>query len=453
MAEIDLRAQTWFAVRRQLGRACWAARYTVLFFLFLSALTACRLDQAPQAEDRVRFMVFGDPAELAAYRELVNAFKAERPEIEVELVHVPSQEDYRIRLVTEYAAGSPPDVSLLNYRRYAAFAAEGLLEPIGPYLAESETLSVADYYPLPMEAFTWKGELTCLPQNVSSLVVYFNVDLFAAAGLLAPADVWSWEQFLEAAKALTLDRDGDGRNDQYGLGLEPTLVRLAPFIWQNGGELVNDRQNPERLMLARPAAMAALQWFVDLRQVHGVTPDREEEASLDSESRFLAGTLAMYLNSRRGTPAYRAITGFRWDVAQLPRGERSAGILHSDGYCLARASQNKEAAWALIEFANSAAGQTIVARSGRIVPSLIAVAESPVFLDPDLPPFRSQVFLSTLPDLRLLPLISTWEEIEAAAGEEIARAYYGDIRAEEAAALAVERTLEYFFLRRLNAAP
>ena len=63
-------------------------------------------------------------------------------------------------------------------------------------------------------------------------------------------------------------------------------------------------------------------------------------------------------------------------------GKQPAGILHADAYCMAAASKNKPAAWAFIEFANSAEGQTIVAQSGRTVPSLKAVAESPAFLDP-----------------------------------------------------------------------
>src|SRR5690606_35420517 len=105
-----------------------------------------------------------------------------------------------------------------------------------------------------------------------------------------------------------------------------------------------------------------------------------------------------------------------------------------------------DAAWQFIEFANSPTGQRIVARSGRTVPSLIAVAESAAFLDPAVRPARSRVFLDTIPDLQMVPLISTWDEIEVTASEEIERAFYGDITAEEAATLARDRTEEYFAL-------
>ena len=131
-------------------------------------------------------------------------------------------------------------------------------------------------------------------------------------------------------------------------------------------------------------------------------------------------------------------------MAPLPTGQKEAGILHSDAYCLSRAAPDKGAAWAFIEFANSASGQQIIARSGRTVPSLTAVAESEAFLDPTQPPRRSRVWLDTADTLQRVPIITAWEEIESVASEEIARAFYGEISPETAARRAVQRSEEYF---------
>jgi multiple sugar transport system substrate-binding protein len=412
---------------------------SVLVFFF----TGCSIAAQPTG---LRFMVFGDPAEYRAYKELVDAFRASQPEIRIELTHVPSASDYRTRLATEFAAGNPPDITLMNYRRYASFAAKGMLEPLGAYLDTSQTIAAEDFYPITLQAFSWQNEVMCIPQNISSLVVYYNRDLFDQAGLAYPGDDWDWGDFLQVAQALTLDSDGDGRIEQYGLGVEASLFRLAPFVWQNEGVIVNDPAFPTRLTLARPPSLDAFQWFVDLRLVHGVVPDRVEEAALDSESRFLNGETAMFLNSRRGVPTYREITRFQWDVAPLPMGKVRADILHSDAYCLASSSENKEAAWRFIEFANSFEGQSIVAKSGRTVPSLIQVAQSQAFLEPGKAPQRARVFLETIPYLNLVPVISTWEEIERTASLEIERAFYGDISVEEAANFAFLRTEEYFLI-------
>jgi multiple sugar transport system substrate-binding protein len=413
----------------------------LLFPALLLFLVACR--NKPVG---VSFMVFGDAAELAAYQSLVDAFTESHADVTVTLTHIPSQSDYRTRLASDFAAGTPPDVSLMNFRRIGAFVAAGQLEPLGPYLDESDAISREAFYPVTLEAFTWQDQLMCIPQNISSLVVYYNRDLFSAAGVAEPAEDWTWDDFLAAAQALTQDSDGDGQLDQYGAGIEASLFRLAPFVWQNGGQLVDDPAFPMQLALTRVPAQAALTWFTELQTVHHVVPDRVAEESLDSESRFIEGTTAMYFNSRRGTPTYREITAFDWDVAPLPRGTQTAGVLHSDAYCLAAAAADKEAAWRFIEFANSPEGQTIIAGSGRTVPSLMAVAESPAFLDPDARPARARVFLDTIGELRLVPLLSTWDEIESTAGKEIERAFYGDITPEEAALLARTRTEEYFQL-------
>lgn len=419
-------------------------RYTVqqfpLFFLLL--LAACQ-GQQPAA---VTFMVSGDPAERAAYLELVEAFHARHNDIHIELTHIPSDRDYRTRLATEFAAGSPPDISLMNYRRYAAFAANDLLEPIGPYLDNSDLIQPDDFYPIALQGYYWKGVLTCLPQNLSSLVVYYNQGLFDAAGVAYPPDKWTWDEFVATAKALTKDTNGDGQIDQYGLGVEPSLYRLAPFIWQNSAPLVDDPIHPTRLTLTRLPTFEAVEWFVNLRQMHGVVPGRVEETAQDSESRFVAGTTAMFLDSRRGTPTYREIDRFTWDVAPLPQGKTAAGVVHSDAYCLAKTAANKDAAWAFIEFANSVEGQTIIAHTGRTVPSLIAVAESDAFLDPNQLPRRSRVWLDTIPTLQLVPVISSWQEIESTASEELERAFYGEVDVQTAVRQATQRTEEYFLL-------
>ncbi len=413
----------------------------LLAVLGILPLAGC--SRAPDATP-ISFAVFGDPAEFAAYQELVARFEQRRPDIDIQLQHIPSQSDYRKRLAASFSGGEPPDVFLLNYRRFATYAADGSLAPLDEFLDGSRILRREAYFPITMAAFTWEDQLWCIPQNVSSLVVYYNKDLFTAAGVPFPEEGWSREDFVDAARKLTLDLDGDGRTDQFGAGIEPNLFRLAPFVWQDGLDIVDDPLRPSRLVLDDPRVLETFRWFADLQRVEGVAPDAVAEAAEPLENRWLNGRLAMLFNSRRGVPTYRTIDSFSWDVAPLPVGRQAAGILHADGYCLASAADNKEAAWTFIEFANSFEGQTIVAASGRTVPSLIAVAESEAFLTPDLPPAQARVFIETIPLLRAVPVIRGWTAVEDLASKEIERAFYGLASVEEAAADAGSFTAPYF---------
>ena len=106
-------------------------------------LSACGQTQAP-ATAQVSLMVWGDPAEKAAYESLVKAFEQKHP-IDVKLLHIPSQADYRTRLAGDFAAGTPPDLMLLNYRRISAFASKGALEPLGTYLGQSQVIDQTEF--------------------------------------------------------------------------------------------------------------------------------------------------------------------------------------------------------------------------------------------------------------------------------------------------------------------
>lgn len=417
----------------------------LLTLLMLLNLPGC--GSRPTASGAVSFAVFGDLVELAAYQKLVDAFHSRFASIRIELRNAPSESDYRRQLTAGFAAGAPPDIMLLNFRRFAAFTAPGGLQPLGPYLAASAVIHEADFYPQALEGFRLDNQLWCIPQNISSLVLYYNRDLFDAVGLSYPAADWTWDDFLAAARVLTRDDTGDGRPEQYGAGMAPSLIRLAPFIWANGGDIVDDLDHPTRLTLDSPEAQAAFQWFVNLQVKEKVTPDAVAEQSESSENRFLDGRLAMFFNSRRGVPTYRAIKTFAWDVAPLPVGPQgTAAILHADGYCLAAAAPNKDAAWQFIEFANSVEGQKIMAETGRTVPSLRQVAESAAFLTPAQEPASSQVFLDVIPGIRRLPLLPNWVGIEETANREIERAFYGQASVAEATAAAVAQTLSYFQL-------
>ncbi|MEM8859120.1 MAG: sugar ABC transporter substrate-binding protein, partial [Chloroflexota bacterium] len=366
----------------------------------------------------VSFAFAGDTAELAAYQTLIDAFEASHPNIQIEVRHAPSRQHFQQKLVTMIDAGDPPDVVLLNYRRMAHFAADDDLVPLTPYMADID-LDPAEFYPIALEAFTWEGELWCAPQNISSLVVYYNQELFDAAEIPYPEANWDWDDFLEAAQNLA-------NSDVKGMGLDPGLYRLAPFVWQANGSLFDGA----KLLPDSAGNLEALTWFIQLQTVHQVVPDALESRSLSAEERFTGGEMAMIFESRRFTPIMRNVADFRWDVALLPQGKQSAGILHSDGYCLGKEPSAETLAF--VRFALSEEGQTILAQTGRTVPSRMRIANSSAFLNENQPPANSDIWLESVPSLRIVPLHPNWLQLEEMASAEIEEAFYGRISPNEA---------------------
>jgi multiple sugar transport system substrate-binding protein len=386
-----------------------------LAVIVLLALAGCGSDNAAGGGS-ITFQVTGDPEETRVYRELAERYQRQTGR-RVEVVEVPERDVHLAKLTTSLSAGRPPDVFLLNYRHLGGFAARGAIEPVGTRIERE------DFYPLPLEAFEFDGELQCVPQNASSLVVYYNADAFREAGLRPPGRSWSYTQFADAARKLT----GDGR---HGVGIDVSLIRTAPWIWGAGGELVDDEERPTRLLLDTPEGRRALERLLALRR-NGWSPSADEADARPVDERFLDGSVAMLLSSRRDVPLLRTITEFEWDVAPFPTDVEPASVLHSDGFCVA-AGGDVEAAWAWVEFALGHEGQEVLARSGRSVPSLRAVAESPAFLDPGEPPARSQVFLDALDHMHRLPTTENWSALEERADAILQELYYGRLGLDEA---------------------
>ncbi len=404
------------------------------------ALTACSggapANDDPDAPTTIRLVLFGGPEEQAAYQRVADAFHGEHPDLTVELQVVAKQDDLLARLTSAFAAGTPPDLFLINFRKYGLYAEQGVLAPVQQFLDASDAFDLDEFYQAPLDAFRFGGtELTCMPQNVSSLVTYVNLDLFEAAGVDLPTSNWDWDDFTAAAQATTgLDPDGNG-TASFGIGTSPSLIRLAPLVWSNGGEVVDDSTSPTRLTLDTPEAIEALDFLTSLPTT-GIAPGDLDEQARDSESRFLDGDLAMYWSSRREVPTFREVTSFDWDVAPFPiaPGGQPVTMLHSDAFCLSAQGKTTDA-WQFVEFALGEVGATILAESGRTVPSNRPVAESDAFLRTDVPPAHARVFLDNAEIVRATPSTADWNAVENQADDILEALYFGRITRE----VAVER--------------
>lgn len=432
-------------------RQAWRSAMLGAVLLLLSVGIACGAPTATHAPaskltpTTIRLAVNEAPEEFKGFQAVVAAFERANPTIKVNLENIPDDEEFTKKLAADIAAQTPPDVFLMNYRRIGPFALKGALHPVDQEFNTSQVIQPGAFYPTALNAYKHKGEQLCVPLNLSQLGVYFNAKMFQDAGVPLPKNDWTWNDFLAAAKALTKDTNGDGKPDQYGAGISTATIRLMPFVWARGGDIVDNPERPTTLTLDQGAALDAFQWFVNLQTKEHVVPDKTAEATQSSQARFQAGTLAMFFQSRVLTPELRETIKdkFVWDIAPLPQDKDRATILHSDGFCITSGSKNQDAAWKLVEYLAGPQGQTALAQMGRSVPALQAVANSPAFLESN-PPANNLVYLEMAPYVRPVPLMTTWLEVESAVNKEIKRAFYGDATVQEAAHAAVEITREYF---------
>ena len=197
---------------RMMRRSIWL---TVVLAASAVFAGACSENDATARGGSVSLLVFGAPEELAAFRTLADGYERAVPGSDVQLIEASDRDDLIARLSTSIAGGAPPDVFLMNYRFYGQFAAKDAIEPIDERLNESAAIDPDDFYPSAMAAFQWGGHQLCMPQNVSSLAVYYNKDLFATYGVPEPKPGWTWNEFVATAAQLTRDVNGKHVCDLY----------------------------------------------------------------------------------------------------------------------------------------------------------------------------------------------------------------------------------------------
>ncbi len=389
----------------------WTTGFLAALALFGTAACSSGVKKSDsQSGGSITVQLSGGDSEIAAAQELVSAFEASHPGTSVTLVPVASQGDHIAKLATSFAAGNPPDVFLINYRRLGSFARPEVIDAVDVSAAKG-------LYPSTVSAFTRDGQLQCLPQNASSMVIYFNTALFAKTGVALPEPGWTWDDMLATARALQA-------KGVEAVGFETELIRLAPFVWSNGGEIVDDQAEPAKVTLDSPKAREAVQFLLDLQRT-GL--DATQRAAQEPEEAFIAGRTAMLLESRRVVPSLRKTDGLDFDVVGVPKKETATSVLHSDGYCVAAKSRNRALGRAFAEYAVSDEGATVLARTGRTVPSRQSLAESPVFLDPAAAPKSGQVYLDALPTVRAMPGAAGWNEAEETASEILTQLFAGKL--------------------------
>ena len=152
---------------------------------------------------------------------MLDEFHRLHPNIRV--FYTPDPEDVPGEMPAMFTAGTAPDVINGCCDFFPAWAQAGYLLDLRPYAARDlDAATIAEWDEAQYNSFfTADGLHYALPKYHGALAVYYNKDLFDAAGLPYPADDWTYDDYLAAMSALTADTDGDGAADVWGSTFDP----------------------------------------------------------------------------------------------------------------------------------------------------------------------------------------------------------------------------------------
>ncbi len=399
-------------------------KYAVLTLLLTTAAHA----------DTITYQAWGTPAEGAVWNEIARAFEAGHPGITVD-VQLADWDSYWEKLRVQIAGGTPPDVFAMSPPLYPDWQSRGVLLNLQPYL-EADPTTLDGVYPVTLTAYQTPEGYFGLPRDFQTIVLYYNKDMFDAAGVAYPTADWTWDDLRAAAVKLTLDKDGDGRTDQWGFtadGYGPEAM-IAPMVRSYGGDLVDVAA--KKTLLGSAEAMAAFGLMHDMFAVDHSMPNDQEVASFGWDP-FLAGVAAMTLSGHWSVPDYSA-SALKWDIAPIPRGPKGrVTTVNSAGFVISKDTKSPDAAFAFVKFATSEEGQTLAAKIGLAVPIRATVATSPAYLNQTSAPINHALFVDALAYAQPLPVFRGYEEWSTALGDSLNLVWTDQMTPEDGIAEAV----------------
>jgi multiple sugar transport system substrate-binding protein len=278
--------------------------------------------------------------QIDALEHLIETFEAENPGIEIQY-NTADFGSYFTKLQTDFAAGNAPDVFELNYENFVTFASRGTLLPLDEHLAASSNISDGTFYPAALQAFSSDGVQYGLPITFSTVLLYYNKDMFDAAGVSYPDASWTWDDVIAAAERLT---DADRR--VWGIHQPVQFWEFYKAAAQAGGGLTIS----PTVRIDSPENREALHYLVDKLAVHGVMPSAAQMSGAGDTDLFANQQLAMIVTGIWMFDFFIQNAGFEWDVAVEPGGANKATHFFSNAAVVSNTTRNAEAAYKWVEF-------------------------------------------------------------------------------------------------------
>ena len=343
--------------------------------LRLSILTTALTVTLANAQAPLIVAYPGENSEIEYMATVNQMFAAEHPEVGIQEQPVPP-DGYDLQVLAQIAAGTPPDIFGSGDVFVGRFIEDGVAHDLTPFFEADSDLSESDFQDSVIDYFRGPdGHVYMLPAPVDVQRLYYNKDLFDAAGLDYPSAEWTWEDFELAAQKLT---QGEGRTKTYGVYADSWWAVWLPYVWQNGGDLISE--DGSSCTLKDAAAVEALEWWSSLnRQGYSPSPEQMTGLGMTGWDLFVTGRVAMYQSGGWDIPAFEQEADFDWSMAPLPtkEGGQAATFLHLADYVMSADTQNAEAAWTYLKFMASPEVYTLGAVSyGKGIPPRPDVIEA-----------------------------------------------------------------------------
>jgi len=280
---------------------------------------------------------------------IVDKFEAANPDIKVNAIYSGNYDDTRVRALSALASGEPAQLAVMFSIDAYDLIEQDLIVPFDDYVkTDQDKAWLNGFYPALMANGKIEGKTWGIPFQRSTIVAYYNKDLFKAAGLDPEAPPKTWDEMISMGKALT--KDGT-----HGLMIPSTGYPYWMFqalAIQNGKEVMSG--DGKTTYFDDPTVVKTLDFWKSLSAEHGIMPTGTVEWGTLRQA-FLEGQTAMMWHSTGNLTAVKKSAKFDFGVAELPANARLGSPTGGGNFYLFKktSDEEKSAAMKLIRFMTS----------------------------------------------------------------------------------------------------
>jgi multiple sugar transport system substrate-binding protein len=424
---------------RKGNRILWAAALVLLAALATAVLAACGgggggggeavgTGQGPVPEPTSPVTVNFASWVGEDLKPYAKKFHELHPNITIKFQNVPAEELTQ-KVLTQIAGGNPPDAAYMDSSAVPDFASRGALVGLKNYIARSDIVDPNDYVAAFKQNGIYQGQLYGLPFDGETTGLFYRTDLFQEAGISAPPK--TWDEFLADVQKLTIPA-----KKQYGyiVFAPESAYYWYPWLYQAGGDTLTP--DGKHVAFNSPEGKQAAEFYVNLAKYS--PPDFLNSNSYDGRVAFQTGKVAMYMAGAwfAGTlrDEFPEING-KWAAAPLPIGPsgKCATTIAGDTLVVFSGGENHDAAWKWIEYLSDRKVMkqwNLGSPASTLLPTRTSLLNDPTI-------FQQKPLLKAFADLMPCGVVSkviqpAYPEVEQVLNEQLGKAFYGDITADEA---------------------
>jgi len=310
--------------------------------------------------------------------ELVKRFNESQSEITVNGTYQGNYGAIMAKVWGAISAGSTPNVAQLGAA--PLLGETGTIAAVSDYMGGESGIDASQIKDVFWQYNTAKGTIWTMPFNNSVPVMYYNKDLFAAAGLDPEKPPKTWDEVIEYGKQLTKDTDGNGEIDQWAFNTnDDTHWFLSAMFLENNAKIVDEAET--EVLYNSPEAVEMLTLWSDMITTHKIMPvNQHSEARGD----FLAGKLAMLVGSSSGILSTERDATFKVGVAVIPTVAGKEPVAPVGGASLVIFKHEQEviqnASWEFVKYMASEESALYVAMNTGYLPIYNSARENPDFI-------------------------------------------------------------------------